>query len=325
MKFGLSLCPEVGRWPDTVAQARLAEELGYDSVWLPEHHLMAGYAPSPLIGLAGLVEVTSTVELGTDVVVAPFYHPVRLAEDVAVLQEMSGGRVVLGAGLGYRETEFAALGVPFRQRGSIFTETLQILRQLWTSTNVSFHGQHFDLDDVTIYPRLPVPPRLLVGGWKTPALARAARYADAWFPGPTADVPTVQAALAQYDDLLSQAGKTRSELPIFREVWVSDSPEHHEAGVRHIRALYESDYKSWGHSNVRADADPATDRFILGHPDQVTEQILALHKRLGVTHLVARLHCHGVREEAVEHSMHLLANQVRPAVRAALRGAAMRA
>jgi alkanesulfonate monooxygenase SsuD/methylene tetrahydromethanopterin reductase-like flavin-dependent oxidoreductase (luciferase family) len=320
MRFGLSLCPEVGRWKDTVEQARRAEELGYDSVWLPEHHLMAGYAPSPLLGLAGLVEVTDDILLGTDVLVAPFHNPARLAEDTAVLQEMSEGRFILGAALGYRPEEFAAFGVPFERRAGILNDTLQIVRKLWTEEDVSFESKNFKLDGVTIYPRLDDPPPLWVGGWVEAALVRAAKLGDAWFPGPTAEVAKVAKCLELYDQALAEEGKQRTELPIFREVWVAEDAAHMEAGVGKLRALYENDYVTWGHSNVEANKDIAEDRFIVGSPEEVAEQIAALGERLGVTHLVARLHFHEIDQDAVLEAMRLLSERVRPQVDEALAG-----
>jgi probable F420-dependent oxidoreductase len=318
LRFGLSLCPEVGRWRDTVAQARLAEELEYDSVWLPEHHLMAGYAPSPLLGLAGLVEVTSRITLGTDVVIAPFYHPVRLAEDAAVLHEMSDGRLVLGVGLGYRKEEFAAFGVPYQERAARLDETLEIVRRLWSEEDVHASGEHFPLDGVTIYPRLSSPPPLYVGGWGDLAIRRAARLADAYFPGPTAEVEKLARCVALYDQVLAEGGRTRTELPLFREVWVADSPGHLDAGVRALRALYADDYLSWGHDNVAQDGDVGAGRFIVGHPESVAEQLVDVTRRLGVTHLVARLHFHGIDQADVERAMRLLAQEVRPLVTRAL-------
>lgn len=318
MRVGVSLCPEAGRWGDTVAQALLAEELGYDSVWLPEHHLMAGYAPSPLLGLAGLVKITRRVMLGTDVLIVPFAHPVRLAEDTAVLQDMSGGRFVLGAGLGYRREEFAAFGVPYERRGQVLDESLRIVRRLWTEEDVHFEGRHFTLDGVTVYPRLDAPPPLWIGGWADAALRRAARLGDAWFPGPTADLAKVRSRLEVYDAELARQGRVRDELPIFREVWVADGPELLEAGRRPLRAMYESDYLAWGHTNVAGTQDVARDRFIVGDPEEVAAAVLSLRSQLGVTHLVARMHFHGIAQDAVEASMRLFADSVLPHVKEGL-------
>ncbi|MEQ8716818.1 MAG: LLM class flavin-dependent oxidoreductase [Acidimicrobiales bacterium] len=311
MKVGLSLCPEVGRWSDTVAQARLATELGYDSVWLPEHHLMEAYSPSPMLGLAGLVELTGDLLLGTDIVVAPFHHPVRIAEEAAQLQDMSGGRFVLGLGLGYRPEEFAAFGVAFDDRASIFEEQLEVVGALLKSTGVSFAGRHYLLDDVTIYPRPAPAPPIWVGGWVPRAVRRAARLADAWFPGPTATVAKVAACLDTYDAELAALGDERDELPIFREVWVADNDADLSHGVERLEAMYSDDYVSWGHRNVQGAAEVRDDRFIVGDPEAVAQGIARLRDELGATHLVARLHGHGVRQDHVERAMRLLAGPVR--------------
>jgi len=109
------------------------EDLGFDSVWMEEHHSVVDhYWPSPLPVLAGFATRTSRVLLGTDILVAPFYHPVRLAEDAALLDLMSGGRFVLGVAIGYKPDEFALYGAELDKRGARFEEQLAIIRGLWT-------------------------------------------------------------------------------------------------------------------------------------------------------------------------------------------------
>lgn len=319
MKFGLSICPEVGRYEETLEQARVAEQLGYDSVWMPEHHLMAGYVPSPMLGLAAVAAVTERVALGTDVAIIPFYPPVRMAEEVALLSDMSGGRFFLGVGLGYRPEKFAAFGVPFEQRGARMTEGLAIVRQLLHQEHVSYTGVHFAINDVTVYPRPPGPVPILVGGWSPPALRRAAELGDAWFPGPTADMDKLKGCLATYDAELAERGKERTDLPIFREVWVADEPALLKEGVERLKGLYVDDYLTWQHRNVEADSDDPwedlrRDRFIVGDPAEVTEQILRYREELGITHLVARMHFHNSQHQAVLRAMELLAEQVIPKV-----------
>jgi alkanesulfonate monooxygenase SsuD/methylene tetrahydromethanopterin reductase-like flavin-dependent oxidoreductase (luciferase family) len=165
MRFGMAVCHEVNRHREMQEQARAAETLGYDSVWLPEHHLMKGYAPSPLLGLASIAAITERVRLGTALALIPFYSPVGLAEDAAVLADMSGGRFILGAGLGYREEEFAAFGVPYKERGRRMHETLGAVRQLLRSESVTFSGKFVQLKGVTIYPRPAHHIPIYVGGW----------------------------------------------------------------------------------------------------------------------------------------------------------------
>src|SRR6266508_5922637 len=116
-----------------------AEELGFDSVWMEEHHgVKDHYWPSPLPVLAGFATRTSRMLLGTDILVAPFYHPVRLAEDAALLDVMSGGRFVLGVAIGYKPDEFALYGAELDKRGARFEEQLAIIRGLWTQDRIAF-------------------------------------------------------------------------------------------------------------------------------------------------------------------------------------------
>jgi probable F420-dependent oxidoreductase len=317
MQFGLSICPEVGRYSETLEQTRVAEKLGYDSVWLPEHHLMAGYVPSPMLGLAAVAAVTDRIALGTDVAILPFYPPVRLAEEAAMLADMSGARFFLGVGLGYRPEEFAAFGIPYEQRGARMTEGLSIVRDLLRRENVTYEGDHFSLREVTVHPRPQVEIPILVGGWSAPALRRAAELGDAWFPGPTADLNKLRMCLDIYERELASRGKTRTEFPIFREVWVADEPALLREGVDRLQALYVDDYLTWQHRNVEADAgdpwdDLRRDRFIVGSPTDVADEIARYREELGITHLVARMHFHASDHRAVLRSMELFAEQAMP-------------
>ncbi|MPZ52655.1 MAG: LLM class flavin-dependent oxidoreductase, partial [Acidimicrobiia bacterium] len=133
LQTGLLICGEAHRWANTVAQARAAESLGYDSVWVAESHFRDDKdSPAPLIGLAALATVTERVLLGPAVVVAPLQHPVSLAEQTALLQEMSDGRLVCGLGMGHRDDEFAAFEILRSQRRKHLEETVELLRLLWT-------------------------------------------------------------------------------------------------------------------------------------------------------------------------------------------------
>ncbi|MGH9169038.1 MAG: LLM class flavin-dependent oxidoreductase, partial [Acidimicrobiia bacterium] len=114
---------------DIVELARLAETLGFDSVWVSEHHGSGdGYLPSLLPMLAGLATATDRVLLGTGVMLTPFHHPLRLAEDAAVVDQLSEGRLILGLGLGWREEEFRMFDVPVRERVRRTIDTVEVLR-----------------------------------------------------------------------------------------------------------------------------------------------------------------------------------------------------
>jgi len=163
----------------TIDFAAWTESLGFDDVWLTEHHGIEedGYLCSPLIAAAAIAAKTKRVRIGSTIAIAPFYHPVRLAEDVAVVDIISNGRVDWGLGLGYQQGEFDAYGVPFRRRGALTNELLQIVRRLWDGETVTFKGEFFNIKNAKIQPppvQSPMP--LWIGGFNRNALKRAARY-----------------------------------------------------------------------------------------------------------------------------------------------------
>src|SRR5215831_14063340 len=138
------------------------ERSGYDAVWLAEHHFST-YSVCPSIHVMGahIAARTKRLRIGTAVSLAPFYHPLRLAEEVALLDLLSGGRANWGAGRGFARVEFTAFRVPPEQSASRFRETVEIVLRAWTDEKLSFAGQHFHFDDVEVLPKptqLPHPP-----------------------------------------------------------------------------------------------------------------------------------------------------------------------
>ena len=146
MKFGF-IPTEGGQYfQEALTESILGEELGFDSVWLEEHHSIRNhYWASPLMALAGIATRTSRIELGTDIAVMPFYHPVRAAEDVTMLDMISKGRAIFGGAIGYRPPEFDLYGIGLDERGGRYVEMLKIMRALWTQDHVEFHGKYFNV------------------------------------------------------------------------------------------------------------------------------------------------------------------------------------
>ena len=168
-------------WPElyreTLDQAARAEQLGFSSVWLSEHHFSEeGYLPSLSAVLGALAMRTSAARLGTAVLLAPLHHPLRLAEDLAVVDQLSGGRLDVGLAPGYKPDEFAVLGVPKGERGARTDETIEILQLAWRGERFSYQGKHFRFDDVIVAPP-PVQkpgPTIWVGGSSLAAARRDA-------------------------------------------------------------------------------------------------------------------------------------------------------
>ena len=168
MKFGMFYvleCPDGDfsrAYKEMLGQIEYAEELGYDSVWLAEHHGSPyGSLPSPQVAMAAIAKITERMRIGLAVSILPFDHPVRVAEDFAMVDVISNGRLDLGVGRGYQPREFKMLGLEDKQQHSreIFEESLDIIVGLWENETFSYKGKHFQLEDVTITPRPVQKPR----------------------------------------------------------------------------------------------------------------------------------------------------------------------
>jgi probable F420-dependent oxidoreductase len=302
-----------------------AEELGFDSAWMEEHHgVKDHYWPSPLTILAGFATRTTRLMLGTDILVFPFYHPVRLAEDIALLDVMSGGRFVFGTAIGYKPDEFALYGTPLEKRGARFEEGLQLMKALWTGDAVTFKGRYYQVDSARLEPKpfsTPHPP-VWIGGWGKLTLRRAAALADAWLPGPTADLARLldgkQQVLAHRED--AGLRTPAQEWPLTRDVIIADTDaEARELAERHIMVSYRDEYAGgWKHPfidrSIATDLDSLMrDRFIIGGPEQCIAQMQRFVDAFGMTHLICRLFFPGMPHQHIMRELELLAQEVMPA------------
>jgi probable F420-dependent oxidoreductase len=303
-----------------------AEALGFDSVWMEEHHSVTNhYWPSPLTVLAGFATRTSRMMLGTDILVAPFYHPVRLAEDVAMLDVISGGRMTLGIAIGYKPDEFALYGADLAKRGARFEEQLAIMKRLWSGERVQFRGAYFAVDG-RLEPRpltTPHPP-VWIGGWGELTLKRAAALADNWIPGPTADLKRLCDGKRTFLAKRAAAGRPGevTEWPLTRDVIIADTDRRaRELAEAHIMVAYRTEYAGgWRHPFI--DASVATDldrlmegRFIIGGPAECVRQIRRFVTEYGMTHLICRTFFPGMSHAHIMRSLELIATEVMPAFR----------
>ena len=204
MKFGLYssiASPPRGEHLDraideVIAEAQLAESVGFDSCFFGEHHQdKDGFLPSPLIVATAVAARTRTLRVGTSVLLLPLHHPVHVAEDVITLDLVSKGRVVLGVGIGYQPADFNVFAVPMEDRLARFEESVEILRLAWAGETFSFRGKHYTLDDVRITPR-PYQkngPPLWIGASVPAAARRAGRIADGFVGTPSTGMENARA------------------------------------------------------------------------------------------------------------------------------------
>lgn len=329
MRFGF-IPTEGGRfYAEALREVECAEALGFDSVWMEEHHSVRDhYWPSPLMVLAGFATRTSRLTLGTDVAILPFYHPVRLAEDAALLDIMSNGRFILGLAIGYKADEFALYGAPLAARGARTAEAIQLMRRLWTEDNVTFTGKHYQIENARLEPK-PLTPGgvpIWIGGWGPLSLQRAAELADAWVPGPVARLDKVLEAQATYRDCLRAAGRDPATVPapLTREVVIADtSAQARELAERHLLVNYRDEYGGgWSHPLMAQEGAAVSqydaigrDRFIVGDPDECIATIGRIHAAVGMDHLICRLFFPGMPHAHIMRSLELLAQHVIPAFR----------
>ncbi len=328
MRLRFGICPTEGGhfFRETLAEVARAEELGFDSVWIAEHHgVRDHYWPAPLQVLTACAARTSRLTLGTNVVVFPFYHPVRLAEETALLDALSGGRVVLGVAIGYKADEFALYGAPLERRGARLEEGLALMKALWTGDGVRFRGEHFAVEDGRIEPKpvqRPHPP-VWIGGWGEITLRRAAALADAWLPGPTADLPRLLRSQARIREHRRAAGRAApADWPVTREVIVAETERQaRELADRHLMLAYGKEYGgAWRHPFIdaatAADFDRLrVDRFLVGTPDRIVGDLERYVREYGVTHLICRLFTPGMPHARIMRQLELLAREVMPAFR----------
>ena len=226
MKFSLSLpllkdltSPDPFR--ETFELARIAEENGFDTVTIGHHHFMPGNLSDPLTFLAAVAARTSTVRVGTGIFQLPIHNPVRVAEQVATIDQLSGGRVTLGVGMGWWPLEYEVHGSQFNQRGARMEEALAIMRLVWQGEDTAFEGRFHSFPTLTVHPRpiqTPNPP-LWVAGVAPAAVDRAARLGDAWICGPVQSLAAALRCLDIYRPACAALGKPADWI-LRRYAWV---------------------------------------------------------------------------------------------------------
>jgi alkanesulfonate monooxygenase SsuD/methylene tetrahydromethanopterin reductase-like flavin-dependent oxidoreductase (luciferase family) len=241
---------------------------------------------------------------------------------------MSGGKLIFGCGIGYRDVEFKAFGVPSQGLGRRFEECLTAVKRLWTEEFVDMDGSHFALDHAvcTVKPlQRPMPP-IWIGANADVAIRRAARMGDCWYINPHSTMTTLARQLDLYKRELDALGKPfPEELPMRREVFVAPSrAEAIRLAQPYLEVKYRT-YREWGQDKVMPKGDDfdhgfdelTEDRFLVGSPAEIADRLIGLRRRLGVTNLVASVHWPGMPNSLALEQMQILAEEVMPAVRQA--------
>ena len=315
---------------DTVELVRLAETVGFDAAWVSEHHGASdGYLPSLLVMLAALAEATSTIRLGTGVILTPFHDPLRLAEDAAVVDQLSGGRLTIGLGIAWREEEFRMFGVPVHERLPRTLDTVAILRKAWSGERFSHEGAIFRYDRVRVTPPPAQPggPPILLGGYVDAALRRAGEIGDGHITD--ADDPVhVRKALTLMNEGARAAGRDpdRLHLALMANAFVAEDRAWEIAapGVLHQLGAYEAwdaGHDTPEHDSLEAvvsDEHAARRATAAGSPDDVAhalEPFVASFGTRAEADLIVRLHYPGMAYDDVANAVTLFGERVLPVLR----------
>ena len=233
--------------PFAAAFARRAEELGYASLWTQERVSGSPTALHPITFLAWLAGQTTTARIGVSVLVLPRHNPVLLAKHAADIDQLSGGRLVLGVGLGNNTAELPMYGVTAERRVSRFVEQVQAIRALWTSAPAGFSGRFYDLADANIEPKpaqRPHPP-IIFGANADAALARSVRHADGWMGAGSSALDDFPRKVALVRSLLADAGRDPAAFPISKRLYLAVDDDEPRA-LRRLREW-------WGYYYGNAD------------------------------------------------------------------------
>ncbi|PTA47550.1 LLM class flavin-dependent oxidoreductase [Micromonospora sp. RP3T] len=278
----------------TVAQAVAAEAMGYDSVWLGEHHGYPTYWPSPQLVLAAVAARTERVRLGTNILILPLADPVRLAGEFALLSNLSEGRAVLGAGIGWDEPEFAALGANARRRGAVTDRHLALMDRLWHQESVSYRDDDRTLADFTLSPRPAWPVPVWVGGRSVAAMRRAARHGEAWFPDAALTVDEVVRGFTTVDQHRAASGRPPAAFrPLVRHVVLGETDARARRDAEeYLRVSHELHLLRGNPMVTQASvgdfASRLADRYVVGDLATCVDWVRRLETEVGVTDLVVK-------------------------------------
>jgi len=344
MKFGtFHLFQKPPGWSDQdvfdseLEQIERSEALGFDGVWLAEHHFQWYGIATDLMVLAGWVAArTSRVRIGTAIVVLPFHNPIRLAEQAATIDLISGGRLDFGVGRGYQAAEYSGFGLSMDESKARFAECMEIILKAWTEETFSYDGKYTTVEDVTVLPRpvqQPHPP-VYVASWMTPETIRYA--AEHGFPilapaGLASD--QIKTNYQLYRDTLRSLGKSAAglDLPALVHIYVDENDERGwSTGVEHsmrygaslvtlgtpvqkggkLSREYEG-YREFGEAG-RVIKENRQELMLFGNPDTVAKRIEWMRDELGVNYIMCWMNMGGLSQAKVLRSMQLFAEEVMP-------------
>lgn len=316
-------------YSDYLDLVRLVESEGLDSAWVSEHHFSEdAYLPSLVPMLAAFAAVTERIELGTGVVLAPFHDPIRLAEDFAVVDQLSGGRVICGLGIGWREEEFRAFNIDVATRTRRLREIVEILRLAWNKERFDFSGKHYSYSGISVTPKPARVPPILIGGFVDEAIRRAGRIGDGYISSRAQPDRVAQAFEMAAGERAKAGHDGEPVVALLQNAFVTEDPDRDwpmvQAGIGHQLGVYAgwragTDVPGKALEVMPPDPDTVRQTTAYGTPDEVVSYLKPIVDVLGrytEAHLILRLHYPGMDAAPSARAIELLAREVVPSLRA---------
>lgn len=341
MKFGMLVNtqdpPDAKNMPrlyqEILREAELAESVGFDSVFVPEHHMMPdGYLPAPQVLLGAIASRTQRIRLGSSILQLPEWHPINIAEAWSVLDNISNGRTILGVGLGLVEPEFRLFGRNVKDAAQLFSEQIEIIRRAWMQDSFTFEGKFYQFENVSITPRVvqkPHPP-IWIGAMSEPALKRAGRLGSGWISDPLHHIEVMKSWADIYRKH-AQENNNPAEVVIMRAFMLAETRVEIEQvwwpPLRTSHLFYKNlgffesgrfntEWEPW----VRTVKDEewtfdrvAPNRIIAGTPEQVVDEIQRYRDYVGCQYMVLYLrHPAGPDHQQVMKAIRMFGDKVLP-------------
>jgi alkanesulfonate monooxygenase SsuD/methylene tetrahydromethanopterin reductase-like flavin-dependent oxidoreductase (luciferase family) len=313
-------------YADELRLIREAEELGYDTIWLTEHHFADdGYSPSVVTIAAAIAAMTERVRIGFNLLLLPLHNAIRVAEDIATLDVLADGRIDVGLGQGYATHEFAGYGIPRSERLGRFVEGLDVLQGLWADETFSYEGRHYRIDNARLVPKpVQAPMPLWIGATSEAGVRRAGRRGANLLGLASRHLQGI------YEEARTGAGLSLDDAKVLQLHWAHVAPGNDEAWAEaapHFHHLLEV-YAQW--ANESGDADKGGPKTVVppvaelrdpgrrlmfqpvfGDPDHVTRALSASMEKVRTTHLALGV-LPGMDPARTRASMRLFASEVAP-------------
>ncbi len=334
MKVGYLPCtqnPPKGEHMDRVideiiAEAQAAETSGFDGCFITEHHQQEdGYLPNPLL-VAGLVGMrTQRLKVGTCVLLLPLHHPVHVAEDSAIIDQATKGRLILSVGVGYQPPDFDVFGVPIKERVGRTEEGIEVIRRCWGGERFSFSGKYFRFENALVTPtpyQKPGPP-IWMASWTPKGLERAARRADGWITDPVQSLPIIKDYATRYREAAQRQGH-QPFICLMRDAVLARSRKEAEAESGPTLYTHRFYFRYGAYvpdeylKDVRSAEEltfdkVAQDRLIAGSPEECLEQLRHWQEEVRPDYLILRFRQPGGPPHArVLEAIRLLGERVLP-------------